>query len=45
MEVSFYLKCHTSLTIKNGENMVKGGCFEQPLRWRAQISFRNERGI
>ena len=23
-----------SLTVKNGENVVKSGCFEKRLRWR-----------
>ena len=27
----------TSLTFKNSENVVKCGCFEKPLRWRAPI--------
>ena len=32
----------TSLTIKNSENVVKGRCFENRLRWRAPTFFRNE---
>ena len=36
---------HTSLTVKNSENVEKSGCFEKRLRWRAPISFRNEGGI
>ena len=32
----------TSLTFKNSENVVKSGCFEKLLRWRAPIFFRNE---
>ena len=35
----------TSLTFKNSENVVKSGCFEKHLRWRAPIFFRNEGGI
>ena len=35
----------TSLTFKNNENVVKSRCFENRLRWRAPISFRNEGGI
>ena len=29
----------TSLTFKNCENVVKSGCFEKLLRWRAPIFF------
>ena len=32
----------TSLTFRNSENVVKSGCFEKLLRWRAPIFFRNE---
>ena len=32
----------TSLTFKNSENVVKSGCFEKFLRWRAPIFFQNE---
>ena len=32
----------TSLTIKNSENVVKGRCFENRLRWTAPTFFRNE---
>ena len=32
----------TSLTFKNSENVVKSGCFEKLLQWRAPIFFRNE---
>ena len=28
---------YTPVTIKNNENVVKGGCFKKPLRWRAPI--------
>ena len=35
----------TSLTFKNNENVVKSRCFENNMRWRAPISFRNEGGI
>ena len=35
----------TSLTFKNNENVVRSRCFENRLRWRAPISFRNEGGI
>ena len=34
--------CHTSITIKNSENVVKRECFEKRLLWRAQIFFRGE---
>ena len=30
---------YTSLPIKNSENVVKNGCLEKGLLWRAQISF------
>ena len=29
----------TSLTVKNSESIVKRGCFEKCLRWRAPIFF------
>ena len=32
----------TSHTFKNSENVVKSGCFENLLRWKAPILFRNE---
>ena len=32
----------TSLTVKNSENVVKSGCFEKLLRWRAPFFFQNE---
>ena len=32
----------SSLTVKNNENGVKGGCFEKLLRWRAPIFSRND---
>ena len=32
-------------TVKNSENVVKSGCFEKNLRWRAPISIQNERVI
>ena len=35
----------TSLTFKNSEKVVKSGCFENLLRWRAPIFFRNDGGI
>ena len=35
----------TSLTFKNSEKVVKSGCFEKLLRWRAPIFFGNEGGI
>ena len=35
----------TSLTFKNSEKVVKSGCFEKLLRWRAPIFFRNDGGI
>ena len=35
----------TSLTFKNSENVVKSGCFEKHLRWRAKNFFRNEGGM
>ena len=38
----FFEIYHTSLTIDNSENVVKRGCFEKCLLWRAQISFQNE---
>ena len=34
-----------SLTVKTNENVVKNGCFEKHLQWRALILFRNEGGI
>ena len=34
-----------SLTFKNSENVVKRGCFEKRLPWRAPFFFRNEGGI
>ena len=30
----------TSLTLKNSENVVKSGCFEKRLRWRAPTFFK-----
>ena len=38
-------KLLTSHTFKNSENVVKCGCFENLLRWRAPILFRNEESI
>ena len=35
----------TSLTVKNSENVVKSGCFEKYLRWRAPIFFLHEGGM
>ena len=35
----------TSHTFKNSENVVKSGCVENLLRWRAPIFFRNEGSI
>ena len=35
----------TSLTVKNSENVVKRGCFEKRLRWKAPMLFRNKGGI
>ena len=35
----------TSLFFKSSEKVVKSGCFEKLLRWRAPIFFRNEGGI
>ena len=35
----------TSLTVKNSENVVKSGCFEKRLQWRAPTLFRNEGGF
>ena len=35
----------TSLTVKNSENVVKSGCFEERLRWRVPTFFRSEGGI
>ena len=32
----------TSLTVKSSENVVKSGCFEKRLLWRAPIFFQNE---
>ena len=32
----------TSLTFKNSENVVKSGCFEKLLQWRAPIFFQNK---
>ena len=29
----------TSLTFKNSENVVKSGCFEKCLQWRAPIFY------
>ena len=29
----------TSLTFKNSEEVIKSGCFEKRLRWRAPIFF------
>ena len=26
---------HTTLIVKNSENVIKSGCFEKPSRWRA----------
>ena len=34
-----------SLTFKSSEKLVKSGCFEKILRWRALIFFRHEGGI
>ena len=34
-----------SLTFKNSEKVVKSGCFEKHLRWRAPIFPRNDGGI
>ena len=31
----------TSFTFKNSENVVKSGCFQKLLLWRAAIYFRN----
>ena len=35
----------TSFTFKNSEKVVKSGCFEKRLRWRAPIFPRNDGGI
>ena len=35
----------TSLNVKNSENVVKSGCFEKRLRWRAPFFFLIEGGI
>ena len=35
----------TPLTVKNSENVVKSGCFEKYLRWRAPIFFLHEGGM
>ena len=35
----------TSLTVKNSGNMVKSGCFERTLRWRAPILFRKLKSL
>ena len=32
----------TLLTVKSSENLVKSGCFEKSLGWRAPILFRNK---
>ena len=34
----------TSLTFKNSENVVKSGCFEKLLQWRAPIFFETKDG-
>ena len=34
-----------SFTVKKSENVIKCGCFEKLLRWRAPNFFRNEGGI
>ena len=34
----------TSLTFKNTEKVVKTGCFEKLLRWRASIFFEMKEG-
>ena len=35
----------TLLIVKNSENVVKSGCSEKCLRWRAPTLFRNEGAI
>ena len=35
----------TSYTVNDSENVVKRGCFEKILRWRAPSLFRSEREI
>ena len=35
----------TSLTVKNSEDVVKSGCFEKLLLWRAPIFFGSKGGI
>ena len=36
---------HTSLAVKNSENVVESGCFERRLWWNGPIFDRNEGGI
>ena len=31
---------HTSSTLKNSKDVLKSGCFEKRLRWRAPIFFQ-----
>ena len=35
----------TSLNVKNSKNVVKSGCSEKRLQWRAAIFFRNKEGV
>ena len=35
----------TSVSFKNSENVVKSGCFEKRLWWKAPTFFRNKGGI
>ena len=31
---------HTSLNVKNSENVIKSGCFKKPSGWKAPFFFK-----